>query len=272
MKGKPRYKFPMKDYMDTVGRIFDLQKFSVHDGPGIRTIVFLKGCFLRCRWCCNPESQRYETEQMESGGKMKLIGRDVTVREVMEEVLKDRVYFRRSGGGLTISGGEALRQPEFAAALLRAARESGITTALESTGYAPFEIIQPLLPCLDLYLLDIKHIDPEKHKEFTGVSNQLILENAVRIAKEANGLIIRVPVVPTFNDTPGEIAAIAKFASSLQGVGELHLLPYHRLGQDKYKGLGREYLMGDIALPPNDRMQALCDAASGFGLKVQIGG
>ncbi|HBT65715.1 MAG TPA: glycyl-radical enzyme activating protein, partial [Ruminococcaceae bacterium] len=103
----------MTDYMDTLGRIFDIQKFSVHDGPGIRTIVFLKGCFLRCRWCCNPESQRYEIEEMSTDGTVKTIGRDVTVREIMDEVLKDRVYYRRSGGGLTISGGEALRQPEF---------------------------------------------------------------------------------------------------------------------------------------------------------------
>ncbi len=260
------------DYMDTVGRIFDIQRFSVHDGPGIRTIVFLKGCFLRCRWCCNPESQQYEIEQMESGGRMKTIGRDVTAREVMDEVLKDRIYYRRSGGGLTISGGEALRQPEFASALLRAAKENGISTAVESTGCAPFEKIQMLLPNLDLYLMDIKHINPDKHKEFTGGSNRLILENAPKIAREAKKLIIRVPVIPTFNDTPQEIGEIAKFAVSLPGVEEIHLLPYHRLGQDKYKGLGREYLMKGIEPPSNDKMQMLRDTAEGFGLKAQIGG
>lgn len=262
----------MIDYMDTVGRIFDIQKFSVHDGPGIRTIVFLKGCFLRCRWCCNPESQRYDIEQMNTNGTVKTIGRDVTVREVMEEVLKDRSYYRRSGGGLTISGGEALFQAEFASALLRAAKENGISTAVESTGCAPFETVQMLLPYLDLYLMDIKHINPEKHKKFTGKSNELILENAVKIAKEAKKLIIRVPVIPTFNDTPDEIADIAKFASSLPGVNEIHLLPYHRLGKDKYSGLGREYLMGDNVPPANDRMHELCNVASGFGLKAQIGG
>ena len=116
--------------MDTVGRIFDIQKFSVHDGPGIRTIVFLKGCFLRCKWCCNPEGQKYEIEQMNMNGKITISGRDVAVREVMEEVLKDRPYYRRSGGGMTISGGEALFQPDFAAALLRAAKEHGVSTAL----------------------------------------------------------------------------------------------------------------------------------------------
>ena len=262
----------MSDYMNTVGRIFDIQKFSVHDGPGIRTIVFLKGCFFRCQWCCNPESQRYEIEQIESNGKLKTVGRDVTVREVIDEVLKDRPYYRRSGGGLTISGGEALFQPEFAAALLRAAKESGITTALESTACAPFEIIQTLLPFLDLYLMDIKHINAEKHQRFTGVSNEWVLENAVKLAKEARQLIIRVPVVPTFNDTPAEIADIARFATSLDGVREIHLLPYHRLGMDKYRGLGREYPMGDRLPPSQETMQELCAVAASFGLQAKIGG
>jgi pyruvate formate lyase activating enzyme len=129
-----------------------------------------------------------------------------------------------------------------------------------------------LLPNLDLYLMDIKHINPDKHKEFTGGSNRLILENAPKIAREAKKLIIRVPVIPTFNDTPQEIGEIAKFAVSLPGVEEIHLLPYHRLGQDKYKGLGREYLMKGIEPPSNDKMQMLRDTAEGFGLKAQIGG
>ena len=127
------------------GRIFDIQRFSIHDGPGIRTIVFLKGCVLRCRWCCNPESQSYEIEQMEQNGKMKTIGRDVTVDEVMEEVLKDMPYYRRTGGGLTLSGGECLCQPDFAAALLHAAKQMGISTAIESTACAGYEQIQKLL-------------------------------------------------------------------------------------------------------------------------------
>lgn len=263
---------PINDYMDTVGRIFDIQKFSVHDGPGIRTIVFLKGCFLRCKWCCNPEGQNYEIEQMNMNGKITISGRDVTVREVMEEVLKDRPYYRRSGGGMTISGGEALFQPDFAAALLRAAKEHGVSTALESTGNAPFDTIQKLLPYLDYYLLDIKHTDPVKHKSFTGVSNHLILENAPKIAKEAKELIIRVPVIPTFNATKEEISDIARFAASLPNVREIHLLPYHRLGTDKYKWLGREYQLKDLQAPDDRLMQELRQAAASFGLKAQIGG
>ena len=262
----------MQDYLKTTGRIFDIQKFSIHDGPGVRTIVFLKGCVLRCRWCCNPESQNYKIEQMETNGKIKTIGRDVTVQEVMDEVLKDSVYYRLSGGGLTLSGGECLCQPEFAAALLRAAQESGFNTAIESTACAPIETIRTLLPYLDHYLMDIKHVDSEKHKAFTGRDNDLILQNATILAKEAKHLVIRVPVIPTFNDTIEEISAIAKFVSEIMPGGEIHLLPYHRLGQDKYKGLGRQYTLDYIEPPTDAHMQSLLEAAKKFGLKAKIGG
>ncbi len=262
----------MQDYLKTTGRIFDIQKFSIHDGPGVRTIVFLKGCVLRCRWCCNPESQNYKIEQMETGGKVKTIGRDVTVKEVMDEVLKDSVYYRISGGGLTLSGGECLCQPEFAASLLRAAQEYGFNTAIESTACAPIETIRTLLPHLDHYLMDIKHVDREKHKEFTGRDNDLILQNARILAKEARHLIIRVPVIPTFNDTPEEISEIAKFVSEIMPGGEIHLLPYHRLGQDKYKGLGRQYTLEHIVPPADEEMQALLKEAQKYGLKAKIGG
>ena len=260
------------DIMQVQGRIFDIQKYSIHDGPGIRTIVFLKGCRLRCRWCCNPESQEYRIQQMTIGGKTKTVGEDVTVGEVMQEVLKDRPYYRRSGGGLTLSGGESLCQPEFARALLQAAKESGLNTAMESTACANFDVIEKLLPYLDLYLMDIKHMDSEKHKAFTTQPNELILENAKKLAVRAKQLIIRVPVIPTFNDTEEEIAAIAKFASQLPNVTQLHLLPYHRLGMDKYEGLGREYTLKDIVPPTEEQMQRLLKAAQTFGLKCQIGG
>ena len=228
------------DYLDTTGRIFDIQRYSIHDGRGIRTIVFLKGCVLRCRWCCNPESQEYAVQTMMVQGKPKIIGEDVTVRQVMETVVKDRPYYRRSGGGLTLSGGESLCQAEFAAALLRAAKEEGINTAMESMACAPMETIEKLLPWLDQYLMDIKHINSAKHKEFTGKGNELMLENARKVAQSGKTeLIIRVPVIPTFNDTEREIEEIARFSDALPGVKRIHLLPYHRLGQDKYDGLNR---------------------------------
>ncbi len=246
------------EYLETKGRIFDIQRYSIHDGTGIRTIVFLKGCVLRCRWCCNPESQEYAIQTMMVQGKPKIIGRDVTVREVMETVEKDRPYYRRSGGGLTLSGGESLCQPLFARDLLHAAKAIGIPTALESMACAKYEVIESILPYLDQYLMDIKHMNPQKHKEFTGRSNELMLENARKVAASGmTELIIRVPVIPTFNDTPEEIRDIARFADKLPGVRRIHLLPYHRLGQDKYDGLGREYLMKDILPPANEHMDML---------------
>ncbi len=260
------------DYLNTTGRIFDIQRFSVHDGPGVRTIIFLKGCFLRCKWCCNPESQKREIETMLVDGKEKIMGRDVTVAELMTDIEKDRIYYRRSGGGVTLSGGESLAQPDFAAAILRACKEKGINTALESTACAGYDKIQKLLPYLDLYLMDIKHINSQKHKQFTTQPNELILENAKRLAADAKKLIIRVPVIPTFNDTEQEIRDIAEFTKSLKTVKELHLLPYHRLGEDKYKGLGRTYEMHGIDLIPAEHIQKLKKVVEETGLTCMIGG
>ena len=261
----------MGDYLETKGRIFDVQRFSVHDGPGIRTIVFLKGCFLRCRWCCNPEGQEFGIQEMTMNGKTKTVGQDVTVEEVLDIVEKDRVYYGRSGGGLTLSGGECLGQINFARDLLRGAKERGINTAIESTGFADWEKIKELIPYLDVYLMDIKHMNSAKHKEFTSQPNELILENAKKIVQNFNKLIIRTPVIPTFNATVGEIREIAKYAKSI-GVNEMHILPYHRLGKDKYYGLGRSYSLEEIEPPSKELMNELLQVVLQEGLKGQIGG
>lgn len=263
-----------REYDGVMGRIFDIQRYSIHDGPGIRTIVFLKGCVLRCRWCCNPESQRYEMETRRMGGKDVTVGEDVTVAHVMETVEKDRTYYYRSGGGLTLSGGECLCQPDFSRALLQASKEIGITTAIESMGCAEWGVIASILPYLDTYLLDIKHMDGEKHRAFTGKSNELMLENAIKIARShQTDLIIRVPVVPTFNDTVDEIEAIARYAATLPGVEQLHLLPYHRLGQDKYEQIGRSYTLPDLRPPEPEHMETLRRAVErATKLQCQLGG
>lgn len=258
--------------LNVKGRIFDIQRFSTHDGPGVRTIVFLKGCPLRCRWCCNPESQSYDIEQMMQKGKMKTIGKDVAVSEVLEEIMRDRPYYRRSGGGLTLSGGESLLQPDFALALLQATKQNGINTAIETTGFADWQTVERFIPYIDTFLMDIKHIDTKKHEEFTSRPNALILKNARLIAEKAKRLIIRVPVIPGFNDTKEEIAQIAQFASRLPNVNEIHLLPYHRMGKDKYDGLSRPYLMGDVPSPTNERMQELLEVCRSFGLTTHLGG
>ncbi len=260
------------DNNSVVGRIFDIQKFSTHDGPGIRTIVFLKGCILRCRWCCNPESQSYRIQRMKTKDVTKVIGCDTTVGEVMKKILQDIPYYRRSGGGVTLSGGEALCQTEFVKALLSECKKNGITTAVETTACLPWDMIEPVLPLLDTVLMDIKHTDSQKHEEFCGLRNELILQNAKKIAGNGANLIIRVPVIPTFNDTAEEIRNIASFAASLPGVNEIHLLPYHRLGYDKYVGLEREYKMGDVLPPSKEKMEELRKVAESVGLTAIIGG
>lgn len=262
----------MADIYNVRGRIFDIQRFSTHDGPGVRTIVFLKGCPLRCRWCCNPESQNYEVQLMKQKGKTKTVGYDTTVKEVIEEVMRDMPYYSRSGGGLTLSGGECLWQPDFAVALLKAAHENGINTAIETTGFADWEVIEQFIPEVDVFLMDIKHTNSAKHKEFTTRPNELILENARKIAEKAKRLIIRVPVIPGFNDTVEEIGEIAKFTASLPNANEIHLLPYHRMGKDKYDGLGRPYLMGDVPSPTSAKMQELLAVCKSYGLTTHLGG
>ena len=254
------------------GRIFNIQRFSIHDGPGIRTIVFFKGCRMRCAWCCNPESQSREIETIIEKDKEKIVGQDVTVWDIMPELLADKAYYRRSEGGITLSGGEVLCQADFAGELLKACKAEGLHTAIESAASLPFSEIEKLLPYLDLYLMDIKHTNSEKHKQFTTQPNELILENAKKLAVDAKKLIIRVPVIPTFNDTEEEIRGIAEFTKSLGTVEELHLLPYHRLGEDKYKGLGRTYELHGIDLIPDEKIQKFKKVVEETGLNCHIGG
>lgn len=263
----------MQNEINQTGRIFDIQRFSVHDGPGVRTIVFLKGCLLRCRWCCNPESQNYKIEQMAlADGGTKTVGRDVTVGEVLAEVQKDAIYYRRSGGGATLSGGECLCQADFTHALLKTFKENSINTAIETTLCADYAVIERIIPYTDTFLVDVKHTNFEKHKEFTTRSNELMLDNLRRLSKQGKHIIVRVPTIPTFNATAEEIRQVAQFVRSLETVKEIHLLPYHNFGSDKYKNLGRDYLMKDIQTPSDEHMQMLKEVVISEGIKCQIGG
>lgn len=256
------------------GRIFDIQRYSIHDGAGIRTIVFLKGCVLRCAWCCNPESQEYGIQEMTINGKTKVMGRDVTVAEVMNTVKRDMPYYLHTTGGLTLSGGECLLQPDFSAALLGSAKELGLNTAIESMACVPYENIEKVLPYLDTYLMDIKHLDTKKHEKFTGKGNELMLQNAMKVAMSRQcELIIRVPVIPTFNDTDKEILQIAKFAEALPGVKQIHLLPYHNFGEGKYEGLNRDYSLKNVAKLPDGKIEHFVELVEkNTRLKSQVGG
>ena len=232
--------------MDSSGRIFNIQKFSINDGPGIRTAVFFMSCPLACRWCSNPESQNRFADAVSALSDQDLAGREYTVREVMDEVIKDKPFYDKSGGGLTLTGGEVLQQSDFAARLSDAAREAGVHVAAETTGYASAQRFMDFISHVDLLLYDFKHISRQKHYEGTGVYNDLILDN-LRLALEAGKpLIARIPVIPGFNDKLEDAAAMAGALYNL-GVSTAHLLPFHQFGENKYKKLGVAYEMAGVA-------------------------
>ncbi len=202
---------------------------------------------------------------------LKIAGSDRSVEEVMEEIIKDEIFYITSGGGLTVSGGEPLGQHEFLTELLKTAQERGIHTAIETCGVCENTVFQKVLKYVDLLLMDLKHTDNKKHKEWTGGSNEAILKNWEWAAKNKKHIICRIPVIPGFNDTQEEIADIAKFISGI-GIEEVHLLPYHNLGESKYIALGMEYGMHDTAKPEEKEMQALRKTAAQYVGSVQIGG
>jgi len=262
--------------------IFDIEKFAVHDGPGIRTVVFMKGCPLHCLWCHNPESQSFKPELLFYSGKctrcgncaaacpqachtvseaghvfgrgkcvgcgrcaescpadaLKLCGRQMSVDEVMAEVLKDQVFYRNSGGGITLSGGEPLAHFAFASALLKAAKAAGIHTAVETSGFAPWERILELLELVDLWLWDVK-ASPEKHEKLTGVPWEPILANLEKLAGSGAAIMLRCPLVPGINDEDAQLIRIAELADRLGCVQRIDLEPYHPLGEGKNLALGR---------------------------------
>jgi pyruvate formate lyase activating enzyme len=300
------------------GVIFNIQHYSIHDGPGIRTTVFIKSCPLRCFWCQNPESQLPQPElffdfercagcgkcvqacpkgaiQL-NGGKSETIrdlcdgngkcaevcpnearnmmGRRVTVGEVFKEIKADEIFYERSGGGVTLSGGEPLSQPKFAAALLQLCREAGIHTVVDTCGYAPWSTVKQVLQYADLVLYDFKHMDPVEHKKYTGVSNDLILENVKKIYHELSiPILARVPVITGFNDSAANIFAIAGFITSELGTSvKVHLLPYHRLGETKFERLEQKDKIVPLEPPSEEHLLELKKMMESFGLEVFLGG
>jgi pyruvate formate lyase activating enzyme len=259
------------------GTVFNIQRYSIHDGPGIRTVVFLKGCPLRCRWCCNPESWSAMPETWKNAvGEEEAIGKTFSLEEVLEEVKKDRNYFRHSGGGITLSGGEALMQPEFSAKILQLCYDANIHTAIETSGYGPWSALEPVAEYTDLFLYDIKHMNPITHEALTGVSNTLILGNLTKLIKRNKQIIVRVPFLPEYNGSEENLTELAQFMKQNR-LPEIHLMPFHQLGKDKYRKLGKAYQLKDI-LPlklREDGAKKLADAKlllEEFGLQVIIGG
>jgi len=298
----------------TTGLIFNIQRYSIHDGPGIRSLVFMKGCPLNCLWCCNPESQSPSREIMVTSTKCigcgkcievcptkaaekknpleakrlcivcgscvevcpstarQMIGQYMSVNEVMKEVEKDILFYQRSKGGVTISGGEPLMQADFVRLLLKSCQEKGIHTAIETCGFTKWENLKRVLEYVDLVLYDIKHMDTQRHKELTGVGNELILQNAKKVATLKNHMIIRVPVIPHFNDSPENMKAIAELVRDLKGATQIHLLSYHRLGESKYNRLGKKYALKEIKPLDKESLSEQKKVIESYNLRVQIGG
>lgn len=294
----------------TKGIIFNIQRFSIHDGPGIRTVVFLKGCPLRCKWCGNPESQRFqpelawnaddciackgcqqlacadckfqdgilswemrgtadreETRRVCPTQALRVIGEEMTAAQVVAEIQRDQVFYSQGEGGLTLSGGEPLSQPEFSLAILETAQAAGLHCAIETTNFAPWETVSRLAASLDYYLTDVKCIDDGVHLAWTGVSNRLILENLrrLRAAYPALPILVRTPVIPDVNDSEEALSGIAAFLNALRPGKALQweLLKYHRLGLPKYASLRRCYEMGAAELS-EERFQWLRRRARSF--------
>ena len=315
------------DGANVCGTVTDIQRFSVHDGPGIRTTVFLKGCSLRCFWCHNPECMNpapeiqvfpercigcracvavctrealvardgnldYAREKCGAcgqcaevcyAGARALVGKRMTVDEVTAEVLRDAPFYEHSGGGVTISGGEPILQRDFCHAVLERIKSEGTHTALETAGNYPWGALAELLDVTDLVMMDIKHISADRHRETTGVANNRILDNARRLAHTDKPVLFRTPIVPSVNDTPEEVRAIATFVAELTelraggrrsvedtNIG-LELVPFHPLGADKYRGLSIDYRGAGLTAPSGEKMRELTEVVEACGIVVRTG-
>jgi pyruvate formate lyase activating enzyme len=298
----------------TSGIVFDIRRYSVHDGPGIRTTVFLKGCPLRCAWCHNPESQSPEPEIIMRtsrclrcgacaeacpegavtldgdgpvtdparcercglcvdacfSGARELAGRELPVEEVMAIVERDRPFYDESGGGVTFSGGEPLLQAGFLFELLRSCRETAIPTALDTCGYAPWAVLDGIRGYVDLFLYDLKTTDDAQHQALTGVSNHLILQNLHALSLHGHAIVLRVPLIPGINDGDDDIRRTGALAAGLPSPVRVELLPYHRIGVEKYGRISRPYGLPDVLPPAPERLtEVTCILREEFGLRVE---
>lgn len=298
------------------GVVFDIKRFALHDGPGTRTTVFLKGCPMHCWWCHNPEGQSARPEIMFHRSRcngcgdclevcapgalklaaegllidrhkctlcgaciqacpaeaLELSGREMTVAEVLAEIEKDGLFYDESHGGVTFSGGEPLLQPDFLGALLQACQEEEIHTCLDTTGFAPWEVLERVARHVDLFLYDLKLMDDEQHQRFTGVSNGLILDNLRALSSRESSIIVRLPLIPGVNDGEENIRQTGEFLASLAHSHPLDILPYHRAGIGKYAKLSRTYCLPEIQPPALERSAEIAQMLASFGLEVTIGG
>jgi len=283
--------------MTSKGCIFDIRRYAIHDGPGIRLNVFFKGCPLHCQWCHNPEGQDPEpvvmfnrTRCLSCGacqdhtlpdacpsGALETCGKCMETGEILELALREKLFFDRSGGGITCTGGEPLMQPEFLVSLLAACKENNIHTAVDTCLYAPEKVVQQVIPYTDLFLADLKVMNPALHKQYTGADNALIHSNLRTVAHSRVPFALRIPLIPGVNDTKTELEAMAAFALELQRAGNLttiHLLPYHDYGKEKRSRIlrGRAPFQGNFSSPPEKQVRAILNDFHRQGLPAFRGG
>lgn len=258
----------------TEGTIFDIKHFAIHDGPGIRTTVFLKGCPLDCWWCHNPEGRQPDPEVTTSGSdrdQTEPVGRLITAAEVVAAIEKDVLFYDESGGGATFSGGEPLMQPDFLTELLLRCRQMGIHTALDTAGYAPPVVFRKIAPLADLFLFDLKILDDARHRTYAGVSNSDILRNLRLLAASGNEVRIRFPLVPQINDMPKNIDAMQSLLHEL-GLRHIDILPYHDIHRPKYRRFGAPDRLGDRPPPSGEAIARIRRRFEADGFCVQVGG
>ena len=295
----------------TGGMIFDIKRYAIHDGPGIRTAVFLKGCPLNCWWCHNPEGQSMKPQlifranrcqgaqacleacplgaiRWQEGsttdwtmcdqcgkcaeaclaGAREMVGREMSVEQLMKEVERDIPFYDQSGGGVTFTGGEPMLQPEFLLEALKASKKQLIHTTVDNSGQASWTSLQSILPYTDLFLFDVKHMDSEKHKKYTSVSNQKILANLQRLAKEQVKMIVRMPLIPGLNDDLENLQRTGEYLAGLPHLEGVELMPYHAIGVAKYQGLGMDYRLENIIPPTDDHIGEIEDLLASYSLNV----
>ena len=250
----------------TRGIIFNLAHYAVHDGPGIRTTVFLKGCPMRCVWCCSPQSQSFEIER--SLTNEKIYGREVSPDELFAEVSRDAPFWRRSHGGVTLSGGEVLSQPDFAVEFLDICRANGVHTAIETSLFVSTEILRSVADAADLIQFDIKAMDSALHRRLTGQDNEVILQNAAWLLQSGRDCLVRFPMVPGVNDFEEELRALGSFVEKHREWAEIEILKYHRLGVGIYDELGRSYALPDVKPPTEAEAAKAKEILGGYKIKV----
>ena len=259
---------------EPIGTVFDLKQFAIHDGPGIRTTVFFKGCPLDCTWCHNPESRSCHSETILSGEskRPRTIGCTVTVDTLLDQIRRDEIFYEQSGGGITCSGGEPLMQPAFLAALVHRCRLLGIHTAVDTCGYAPWEAIESILPHADLWLYDLKPMEDPAHREHTGVSNALIHANLLRLHEAGATVMIRLPLIPGITDTRDNLDGVAGFLAPLPRFRSIALLPYNKLGADKARRFHIDRPDQDWSPQSEQALDAIARRFADHGFSVRIGG